>query len=64
MRIIGYFFGKRTEYASLEEAWTCGSRLVCISRDREILRYADITSSNKFEEWVKNGLDAGIFQVL
>lgn len=64
MRITGYFFGKRTEYASLEDAWACGSQLVCISRDREMLRYADITSNDKFKEWVKNGLDAGIFQVL
>ena len=64
MRIIGYLFGKRTEYSSVEEARICGSQLVYISGNEERLLYADISSRDKFDEWVKNGLDAGIFQVI
>ena len=63
MRIIGYLFGKRTEYSSLEEAFACGSQLVYISGTKDALRYADINSDAEFEEWVKDGLDAGIFQL-
>jgi hypothetical protein len=57
-------FGKRTVYTSLEEAWVCGSQLVCIIGETDKLRYADIRSDTAFEEWVKNGLDAGIFRVV
>jgi hypothetical protein len=64
MRIAGYFFGKRTEYTSLEEAFVCGSQLVCITKDSVLLRYADVCSNDEHETWVKNGIDAGIFQVL
>jgi hypothetical protein len=64
MRIVGYMFGKRTVYTSLEEAWICGSQLVCISRDDEELRYVDIRSDDDLEQWVNNGIDAGMFQVL
>jgi hypothetical protein len=64
MRISGYFYGKRREYPSLYEARLCGSQFVCISSNEERLRYADIDSKDKLDEWVNNGLDAGIFQVL
>jgi hypothetical protein len=62
VRITGYFFGKRTEYVSLEDAWVCGSQLVCLSRNEDMLRYADITSNDRLEEWLNNGLAAGIFK--
>jgi hypothetical protein len=62
MRISGYFFGKRTVYTSLEEAWVCGSQLVCIIGETDKLRYADISNDAAFEEWANEGLKAGIFQ--
>jgi hypothetical protein len=55
-------FGKRTVNSSLEEAWVCGSQLVCIIGETDKPRDADIISDTKFDEWVNEGLEAGIFQ--